>query len=523
MRLVTTAEMRALEHGAFAAGTTEVELMERAGTAVAHAAAEWLTNPRGRRTLVLAGKGNNGGDALIAARVLQGQYGAAPQIYLAADRGGDPLLAWARNAGAPIAVHGAGSTDRLRAWLGAADVVIDGLLGIGGRLPLSGAIAEILEVCRAVRPAGQRRIAVDVPTGVQADTGQADERAFRADLTLATGPAKLGLFLHPGAALAGRVRPLDIGMAAPSGGLSRAEALDVAQLLPARPDDSHKGTYGKVLVIAGSRRYVGAAYLAGAAAVRAGAGLVTLAIPAAVQPALAARSVETTYLPLPDDPAAPGCLTPGHLGPLLEAMAQYDAIVVGPGIGPEPATRRLVLLLAEHLAAQRMGDPPRGAPPPALFDADGLNALAAAREWPQPEASRWVLTPHPGEMGRLTGKQTREVQADRLGVARDAAAAWGQIVVLKGAPSIAAAPDGHAYLNAFANAALASAGSGDVLSGVVGGLLAQGCAPRDAAVAGSYVHGLAAELWRAERGPAGLPASHLAEYVPRALRYLRSL
>ncbi|MBI3971634.1 MAG: NAD(P)H-hydrate dehydratase [Chloroflexi bacterium] len=522
MRLVTTAEMRELEQRTFAAGVSEADLMERAGTAVAHAAADWLVNPRGRSLLVLVGKGNNGGDALIAARVLAQRYEMRPRIYLCAERAaGDPLLTWAHELGVPTALHGANggeSEAALREWLADAGVVLDGILGIGGRLPLRGAIAEVLAHCRQIRPPGQRRIAVDVPTGVQSDTGQADERAFEADLTLATGPAKPGLFIYPGAGCAGRVRALDIGLtgAGEAGTLFRLEASDAARLLPARPDDSHKGTFGTVLVVAGSNRYVGAAYLTGAAAVRAGAGLVTLALPRHAQLALAGRSVETTFLPLPDDPAVPGCLTPRHLGLLLETALGYDAVALGPGLGSEDATVDLVRLLLERLAADE------GAPS-VLVDADGLNAIAKSGDWPRPAAPKWVLTPHPGEMSRLTGVPVRDVQADRLGIARESARRWGQILVLKGAPSIVAAPGGTAHLSAFANAALATAGSGDVLSGIIGGLLAQRCPPHEAALAGVYVHGLAGELWRSAHGAAGLAVSQLAELIPHAERHVRAL
>jgi NAD(P)H-hydrate epimerase len=273
-----------------------------------------------------------------------------------------------------------------------------------------------------------------------------------------------------------------------------------------------------VLVIAGSRRYVGAAYLAGAAAVRVGAGLVTLAVPAATQAALAGRSVETTYLPLPDDPAAPGALTPGHLGSLLDAAGGYDALALGPGIGDDPATRKLVRLLLEHLAQTP-------ASPPVVVDADALNALAAEQGASRPRpaaAGRWVLTPHPGEMGRLAGLSVKEVQADRLRVAREHAGKWDCIVLLKGAPSVVATPEGRAWLSGFGNAALATAGAGDVLTGTIAGLLAQECAPPAAAVAGSYVHGLAAEFWRHRHGAAGLAVSHLAELLPPALHHLRS-
>ena len=290
----------------------------------------------------------------------------------------------------------------------------------------------------------------------------------------------------------------------------------MAGLLPARPDNSNKGTFGKVLVVAGSARYVGAAALAAGAAVRAGAGLVTLAVPATVQRAVAGTSLEATYLPLPDDPHTPGLLHPGHADAMLEAAAGYDALAIGPGVGDHPQTQRLVLDLAARLAGSETA-------PPVVIDADALNALAAPGSGPGPAAPRWVLTPHPGEMGRLRRRSVQEVQGDRLETARASARDWGQVVVLKGAPSIIAAPDGRACLNAFANAALATAGTGDVLTGTIAGLLAQGMEPFPAAGAGSYLHGLAGELWRARHGAGGLPASHLMALLPDALRHLRAL
>jgi ADP-dependent NAD(P)H-hydrate dehydratase / NAD(P)H-hydrate epimerase len=513
--LVSVAEMRALEGATMRGGVSEAQLMETAGTAVADAIAGYLPRTQGRRIVALVGRGNNGGDALIAARVLVQRYGARAQLYLVTARAGDPLLETALAAGAELLVHARGTLETLRGWLGSADVVLDGILGIGQRLPLEGAIADVLDVVASRRPGSQRRIAVDVPTGVDADTGAADRRAFMADLTLATGPAKPGLFIHPGAEAAGRVQPLEIGLRdAPEGQVALTTAGEVAQLLPPRRDDSHKGTYGKVLVVAGSDRYIGAAYLSAAAAVRSGAGLVTLAAPPHVRDALSGRTPETTFLPLPDDPAAPGRLTPGHLGTLLDAALQYDALAIGPGLGPDKATRRLVTLLMAELAAAEEG-------PRVLIDADGLNALATAPEWRGPAAPRWVVTPHPGEMARLVGVETGVVQGSRLTLAREKSEAWGQVVILKGAPSIISHPDGRTRLNVFANAALAVGGTGDVLSGVTAGLMAQGLAPFEAAVAGSYVHALAGELWRAEHGEAGLAASSLAEHVPEAMHRLR--
>jgi len=519
MKLVTVAEMRSAEQRAIAAGTTNEMLMERAGGAIAEALVAWLPRTEARRLLVLVGKGNNGGDALIAARHLQHRYGMRPWLYLIAARAGDPLLRFAAETGVEVVTHSGDSHPKLREWLSEADVVLEGVLGIGQRLPLAGAVAEVMAICRDVRPPGQRRISVDVPTGVEADTGQVDKCAFAAHLTLATGPAKPGLLIHPGGEYAGRVKSLDIGLshAVAEDGIARLTAAEVASLLPPRPDDSHKGTYGKLLVVAGSARYVGAASLTAAAAIRSGAGLVTLAAPAHVRDAISGRGPEITFLPLPDDPASPGNLTPGHLGQLLDAVSGtvYTAIAIGPGLGAAPETRKLVTLLTGRLG--RVEEAPR-----LVIDADGLNALSDGGEWTRPRDARWVLTPHPGEMGRLSGVDAKSVQADRLGLAGQKAREWGQIVVLKGAPAVIASPDCRIRLNAFANAALATAGTGDVLTGVIAGLLAQGVAPFEAACAGSYVHALAGELWRAAHGAAGLPASALAEQLPLAMDRIRS-
>ena len=515
MKVVTVSEMRALEQRTFDAGVSEPELMQTAGAAVAAGVAGYVPRTERRVLVALVGKGNNGGDALIAARHLRDRFDMRVVLYLSAARRNDPLLAPFDDA--ETVIHGPRTSARLRALLRDADVVLDGMLGIGARLPLSGPIAAVLKICHAVHPPAQRRVAIDIPTGVDADTGQADPLAFRADLTLATGPLKPGLLIHPGAEHAGHVRALDIGLADPDpdGVMRRLDAQIVAAVLPPRPDDSHKGTYGKVLVVAGSERYVGAALLTAGAAIRGGAGLVTLASPPSVKTALAGASPETTYLPLVDDPAAPGRLTPGHLGPLLDAAQTAGVIAIGPGLDAEPATRRLVLLLLERLAE-------RGAS--VVLDADGLNALATAPRdsWPRPKSNTpWILTPHPGEMARLARAETGDVQRERLAFALRFAREWGHVVVLKGAPGIVAAPDGQVRIGTFANAALAVGGTGDVMTGLTAAFVAQRLDPFDAACAAVAVHGAAGELWRAAHGAAGLPAGALAEQIPHAMRRLR--
>lgn len=308
----------------------------------------------------------------------------------------------------------------------------------------------------------------------------------------------------------------------------------VRDRLPARPADAHKGTFGKALIIAGSANYTGAAYLAGSGAIRVGVGLATLGVAQMLYPILAARLVETTWLLLPHDM---GALRADAAKVVLEKLEGYKAVLVGPGLGQEPATEEFVhrLLIgkqAEAQRARRIGFATEPTPeeetpeapklPPTVIDADALNALAKVENWSASlTAASAILTPHPGEMGRLLGSTTEEVQADRVATAKGAAEKFGQVVVLKGANTVIAAPDGQIAVSPFANPALATAGSGDVLAGAIVGFLAQGLSPFDAAACGVYVHGLAGERARLELGEAGVIASDLLLELPLAIQALR--
>jgi len=509
VRLVTVEQMRALERRAVEGGATVAELMEAAGLAVAQEAWLLLGVVAGRRVVVLCGPGNNGGDGLVAARHLA-EWDADVAVYLLAAR--DPADAHVealRALDVPVFVgtddDGYGALDEA---LAGAELVIDALLGTGRSRPVEGALAEVLGRVGAARSTARapRVVAVDLPTGVDADTGAADPLAVAADLTVTLGMAKVGLYLPPGALLAGRVEVVDIGLPRAEESDASTESLDarwVRERLPERPATGNKGTFGRVLVVAGSERYVGAARLAAAACYRAGAGLVTVACPSRLQAMIAPALAECTYLPTGETGAADA---------ILEALASYDVLLIGPGLGQEDRTRADVVEVLRRAPANVHG---------CVVDADALNALARADGWSASVHAPCVLTPHPGEMARLLGSDIAAVQADRLTCALNAARAWGQVVVLKGAHTVVASPDGRAAINPHANPLLASAGTGDVLAGTVAGLIAQGMAPHEAAAAGVYLHGMAAEELRGELGDRGLLASDLLPMIPRVIKIVR--
>ena len=517
MKLVTAAEMRELEERAAAEGRPSAALMEEAGLAVAQEVWLHLGAVPERKVVVLVGPGNNGGDGLVAARHLH-ELGAQVAVLLLAPRGeDDPNLRQLVERQIQVKqLAGESGLGALDDALAGADVVLDAVLGTGHARPLAGVIAQALDrVSEArTRRGGPRVFAVDVPTGVDSDTGAVDPHAPRVDVTVALGCAKVGLHTLPGAEYAGTVEVVDIGLPAAAVDALPVELLNarwVRERLPSRPAGANKGTFGRVLVVAGSKLYVGAARLAALGALRTGAGLVTVACPASVQPLIAAGLSEATYLPLPDEQ---GFVAAEAAVEVARALGDYDALLLGPGLGQGASQSAFVRQLLCSL-------PEDG--PPALIDADGLNSLAKLPHWWERVSGRCVLTPHPGEHARLTGRSIAEIQGDRLSAAREAARAWQQTLVLKGAYTVIAEGDGRAAVNPYANPALASAGTGDVLAGAVAGLMAQGLEPFEAACCGAYVHAAAAEGLRRDLGDAGLLASDLLPELPRTLRELRAL
>ena len=514
MKLVTAAQMRALEQAAVAAGGSLEALMEAAGLAVAQEAWMQLGQLEGRRIAVLVGPGNNGGDGLVAARRLA-DWGAQVRCYALAPRD-DAQWTQTVEAGIPcgsVADDDAG-LEALQALLNSAELIVDALLGAGRSRPIEGALAGMLEALAAARAqrAGPRLIAVDLPTGVDPDSGLADPLTVAPDETVTFAYPKVGLYTQPGAGLAGDVQTVDIGIPAELAGdltVELVERRDAKALLPERPARSHKGTFGRVLVVAGSSAYPGAAILAASAAYRAGAGLVTLATPASLIPALVSAMPEVTYLPLDD--AGSGAAGAGDLAAIEAALPQYDVLLIGPGLGQADDRVALVRALLRSPGVRGL----RGV----VVDADGLNALAGS-DWSADLPANVVVTPHPGEMARLTSRDIAAVQSGRLAIAQESAAAWGATVVLKGANTVVASAEGATRVSAIAHAALATAGTGDVLAGALAGLLAQGLPPLDAATLAVYLQGNAGERAARSMGSAGATAGDVLRELALAGRSL---
>ncbi len=516
-KVVTAAQMTALEQAAAAQGLPTDTLMEQAGLAAAQAIRRQLGGVAGVPILILGGPGNNGADGLVAARHLR-RWGAEVAAYLVAGMPANPkpdnkLAAKLEAAGRYAVPIRSPETDpdlaQLEALLRRSRLILDAVLGTGNSRPLTGTVREIMQRVGTVREQSHPplMVALDLPTGINPDTGVVDAAAFAADLTLALAMPKLGLLTFPGADYTGELQILDIGLPA---GLGESEfSIELLtgdwadSCLPPRPRDAHKGTFGHALIVAGSRNYVGAAVLAAQAAARAGAGLVTLAMPQSVYPIAAAHLTEIIHWPLPE--TAGGQVHPEAAALIRSGLSRYSAMAVGSGMGQSAATREFIeqLLLTPPVSDI-----------PTVIDADGLNNLAQIPDWPQRIAAPLILTPHPGEMATLTGLTTAAVQQDRISMARRYAAEWGAVVVLKGAYTAIAEPagrqpEGLVRIAPFANPALASGGTGDVLTGIIAGLLAQGLDTFTAASCGVYRHGQAAAQLTDADPKAALLASDL--------------
>ncbi|MHB8837211.1 MAG: NAD(P)H-hydrate dehydratase [Candidatus Methylomirabilia bacterium] len=515
MKLATAGEMAAVDHRAAEChGLAVAELMDRAGRCTADAAELLLGPVRDRRVALFCGRGNNGGDGFVAARALRAR-GAQVRLILVGDPGDlrpDARRAWdaARAAGVDFAI--CADTVALAATgelARAADLVVDALLGTGFAPPARGLAAAAISLINAL---GRPVLAVDIPSGLAADHGRVVGEAVRATATVTFGYPKPGLVVHPAARHVGRLWLADIGFPPETGSLVAGElnlvtADDLRTHAAPRDPESHKGTFGHVLLVAGSRGMVGAAALAARGALRAGAGLVTIALPSSIAPSLFPGLPEVMLLPLPEEPPPGGGRDAAAT--IIEQFSRVSALAAGPGLSRGDGPSRLVHDLC---AAAQL---------PLLLDADALHALAAAgppaisvRNTPA------VLTPHPGELARLIGTSAAEVQADRIGAARACAGRFNAVVVLKGSRTVVAPPVGPLWINPTGNPAMAAAGMGDVLAGVISAHLARGMAPLPAALLGVYLHGLAGDLAVADRGPWGILASEVADRIPAAVHSL---
>lgn len=517
LKVLTPEEMHRADEAAIESGVASFALMRAAGRAVARAAIEAMGGTYGRRVAVLSGKGNNGGDGLVAAGMLA-RGGVAVSVLLSgdpADLRGDAakalsfLLELGQRASVTI---GLVTAKAVRRELDRSDLIVDALVGTGFRGALRGPAAEAAEL---VNRSGVTVLSVDIPSGVNGATGQIEGAAVRAWKTLTLAALKPGLLLHPGAGHAGEIEIADIGISGDlmSAGMELAEAADVAKILPPRPPQSHKRSVGKVLIVAGSPGMSGAAVLAATAALRAGAGLVWVAAPASVARLVEQSVTEAVVEAVPE--TGTGAIAFGAADKVLDLARMADSVVLGPGLSRDPETRELVLRV--------LGS----ADNPVVLDADGVNAYEGKAEQLALRTAPTVLTPHAGELARLLGEDSKQIESQPVESARRAARVTRATVLLKGHPTLVAGGD-HAVAVNTGGPFLATAGTGDILTGVIAALAAR-IHLDDAAWAGAWLHGYAGRLAarKIRLSPLeppvdrGIVASDLLQVLPQAIAQVR--
>jgi NAD(P)H-hydrate epimerase len=505
MKVVTAEQMRRIDRITIEErGIPGCRLMERAGQAVVEQVCERF-EPDG--VAVVAGKGNNAGDGFVVARLLA-QRQAPVTVFLLADPAEFRSDARTMYEAIPATVKQVRieNSAQLRDTLKEFDLVVDAILGTGIQGPVRGLFGEAIE---AINDARLPVVSVDIPSGLPTDGGPIEGPVVRAAHTVTMGLPKLGMVIQPGIEFTGTVTvasldfPEDL-LNDPQISLNLLPETMVRDLLPPRPRDGHKGTFGSVMIVGGSQGMTGAPALASRAAMRSGVGLVFCASADGLQPQIAARLVEELTIPLPSSDGH--ALDLSSLPKVAAEAKRMKAIALGPGVGQAEGTQQFVRKTAAEIQL------------PMVIDADALNALAGHLDILRTRRAGTILTPHPGEMSRLTGLTTAQVQADRIGVARKLATDYGVVVVLKGAQTIIADPDGSAYINPTGNSGLAKGGSGDVLTGLIAGLLAQNSQALPAALCGVFLHGLAADLAADSVPPRAMIASDVIEYLPKAFR-----
>lgn len=513
MRIVSADTMRKAEQVTINSyGMPGQVLMETAGRACAQAILETYGRKENRKAVIVAGKGNNGGDGYVIARYLRGSGWEVSVCVVARKEevSGDAAINLALLD--PGIVHFCPVLDDLKSRFAEfrnADILVDALFGIGLKSEIGGVHAEAV---RMMNTTACPVVAVDIPSGVEATTGAILGVAVQADLTVTFAYGKMGHVLYPGRAMTGRLVLADIGLpdaaAAPADIHDYLDPATAVSLIRLRDRKGHKGNYGHCLIVAGSTGKTGAAALAANSAVRTGSGLVTLAVPESLNPVLEIKTTEAMTLPFAD--AGRGFLGSDNGDSILAAFKGMDAVAIGPGISRQPEAVALVRrLLAE-------------CPLPLVVDADGLNAIAEdVSILERKKAPALVLTPHPGEMARLCGLAVDRIEADRVGVARDFAVRYGVFLVLKGAGTVVATPDGEISINGSGNPGMATGGMGDVLTGVLVSLLGQGYPFTDACRLGVFLHGYAADMVAERQGEVGMAASDVQENLPLAYKRLK--
>jgi len=514
MRLVKAAEMQQMDKTAIEEiGIPGIVLMENAGRGAARFFLEHFTPSVDARVLLLCGRGNNGGDGYVVARYLsQAGMNVSVAILSPLDRiTGDALINLEIIRRMDLEIHEIPDRERWEEFIQHvrhAHFFVDAILGTGLNAPVRGFYRSVIE---DLNKTGKPVMSIDVPSGLNADTGQVMGAAVQAALTVTFGFPKLGLAVFPGAGLAGRLVRIDIGIPFCAsdeipGGFSLTEPSDFRDSLSKEAPDIHKGNRGHLLVLAGSTGKTGAATLTAMAGLRAGAGLVTLGIPETLNPILEEKLTEAMTVPLPD--TGHGTLSEKAWKDVEALFQGKTAVALGPGLSTHPETVSLVRKIVKEC------------PLPMVIDADGLNALAGDLALLKDRAGGIIMTPHPGEMSRLSGMETAAIQKDRVSAAAGFVKAHGCYLVLKGARTLIARPDGAVHVNPTGNAGLASGGSGDVLTGLMGGFLARGFSLADAAIGGTYIHGLAADLLVEKRGITSVLAGELLPVIPSILGHV---
>ncbi|MDX2075136.1 MAG: NAD(P)H-hydrate dehydratase [bacterium] len=564
VKLITVEQTRRIEARADAEGLSYAQMMDSAGYATARYAMYMLKAILEKpRITILVGRGNNGGDGLVAGKYLteDGDFDVRFYLLKRLDESYPPYQTLLGRGFFMAYAEDDHDGRVLRHMVASADLVIDALLGIGGRSPLDGELGRIVRLTRqAIRERrielanppmiaptnpttpflpkqhSPRVLAVDCPSGVNCDTGEADENILPADVTITFIAPKIGLVKYPATTYVGEliIAPLNIANTLPEmkeGTIEFVTTQMVKSALPQRPSESNKGTFGKALIIGGSANYIGAMRLSALGAYRAGAGIVTVATPSPTVAILAGNLPEATWLPLSHDD---GMVSAEAVLPILRKVGMYESLLLGPGLGQSPATEKFVTGFFTHeglypeqsnmsgvnpLMRHLLGkDANRLNAPNVVVDADALNILATMDNWWKLLPPYSIITPHPGEMARLCGISTTEVQANRWELALQKAREWRVIILLKGAHTVIALPEGNLYILPFKNDALATAGTGDILAGLIVGLLAQGATPFHATLIGGYSHGLAGEIAYARHHDGrGVIASDILDCVPMAL------
>ena len=517
MKLATSSEMRSIDARAMEEySVASLDLMESAGSGIAAVIDGSFSPIASKAVTIVCGKGNNGGDGLVVARHLR-EKGAEVDVFLLAERSdlkGDPLAnlkRWESLGGAVAEIPDEASKGwtELEESLTRSDVAVDALLGTGVTGDLKGPVAKATAL---LQEASCPVVAVDVPTGVSADTGAAGEPCVRAALTATLALMKRGLCLAPGVERAGQVFLVDIGVpdeCVDEEGIETelVESVQAASLLPERQFNAHKGTCGKVAVVGGSVGLTGAVTLAGLGALRSGSGLVTAYVPETLNPILEVKLTEVMTSPLPE--TREGSISKRALPRILDLLGSLDAVLLGPGLSRNPESAELMRDIAVEY--KKMPSPKAQV----ILDADGINAFEGKAELLKDTG--WVITPHPGEMGRLTGESIRGIESKRIEAARELARDLGITLVLKGAPTVTADGSGGCVVNSTGNPGMATGGTGDVLSGMIVSFLGQGLPGPEAAVLAVYLHGLAGDLAAEEKTQWGMSAGDVVDYLPQAL------